>query len=164
MRRLCITLLCGLVAVPAAVAGVRAVGDGTLELQSATGTFSVTGTRGTLWGQMDKGKIVATDVVAGDGSVLVSGCTTKYSPSDAPNITICTGKNLHFRVKTGKYRLWMKGSGVDLTAVGVGTATLVASADPALDDPGAYELDGVKWIPVPENPRTVTFGDSGTTP
>lgn len=158
MRRLCITLLCGLVAVPAAMAAARATGDGTLELQAATGTFSIAATRGTLWGQMDRGKLVVTDVFPGDDSMFVSGYRSKTTPVDAPNITIYTGANLHFRARGGRYKIWMRGAGVDLTAVGVGSATLVASSDSAVDDPGQYAIDEVRWIGVPLSPRTVSFG------
>lgn len=158
MRRLCITLLCGLIAVPAAVAATRATGDGTLELQTASGIFSIVGTRGTLWGQIDKGRVIATDPVAGDGSILVSGADTRKVLS--PNATLYIGSNLHFRVTGGKYKLWLRGSGVDLAAVGIGTAQL--TADPDAADAGDFALDGGKWTPVPLVQRSVSFGTTAT--
>ncbi len=77
MRRLCLILLCGLVAVPAALAAASAPGDGVLELSKVNGNVVVTGTRGTLWGQIDKGRLVVSDPIVGDGQVLVSGAETK---------------------------------------------------------------------------------------
>jgi hypothetical protein len=158
MRRLCIILLCGLVAVPAAVAASRATGDGTFELQTATGTFSISGTRGTLWGQIAKGRLIATDPVAGDGSILISGADTRKVL--APNATLYIGKDMHFRVTGGRYKLWLRGTDVDLAAVGIGTAQV--TADPDAVDPGDYALDGGKWISVPLTQRSLSFGVSQT--
>ena len=157
MRRLCLILLCGLVAVPAALAAARAPGDGVLELSKVNGTVVVAGTRGTLWGQIDKGKLVVTDPIAGDGQVLVSGAETKH-PGVLDGTTIYGGTDIRFRVTGGKYRLSLKGTGIDLTAVGVGTAQV--SGDLLAETPGNYALDSGKWIPVPYFPasRLVLFG------
>jgi len=157
MRRLCLILLCGLVAVPAALAAARAPGDGVLELSKVNGTVVVAGTRGTLWGQIDKGKLVVTDPIAGDGQVLVSGSETKH-PGVLDGTTIYGGTDIRFRVTGGKYRLSLKGTGIDLTAVGVGTAQV--SGDLLAETPGNYALDSGKWIPVPYFPasRLVLFG------
>ena len=157
MRRLCLILLCGLVAVPAALAAARSAGDGVLELSKVNGSVVVAGTRGTLWGQIDKGKIVVTDPILGDGQVLVSGAETKRT-GVLDGTTIYGGTDIRFRVTGGKYRLSLKGTGIDLTAVGVGTAQL--SGDLLAETPGNYALDSGKWIPVPYFPasRLVLFG------
>ena len=162
MRRLCLTLLCGLVAVPAALAAAHATGDGVLEVKAATGAITLTGTRGTAWGQMDKGKLVVTDPVAGDGTVYVSGATTAV-PGKTDAVTIYTGRDIHFRVTGGKYKLAFRGSGadvsalgVDLTAVGVGSVQLLGDA--FADSTGKYAVDSGKWNPVPVNTTTVRFG------
>ena len=157
MRRLCLILLCGLVAVPAALAAARSAGDGVLELSKVNGSVVVAGTRGTLWGQIDKGKLVVTDPILGDGQVLVSGAETKRT-GVLDGTTIYGGTDIRFRVTGGKYRLSLKGTGIDLTAVGVGTAQL--SGDLLAETPGNYALDSGKWIPVPYFPasRLVLFG------
>jgi hypothetical protein len=157
MRRLCFILLCGLVAVPAALAGARASGDGVLELTKVNGTVVLNGSRGTLWGQMDKGRLVVSDPVVGDGQVLVSGWETK-KPGVLDGTIVYGGADVRFRVTGGRYRLSLKGSGIDLTAVGVGTAQL--SGDLLAGDPGSYALDSGKWAPVPYFPasRLVQFG------
>jgi len=156
MRRLCLTLLCGLIAVPTALAAARATGDGAFELKAGAGLMVLNGTRGMLWGQMDSGKLVVTDPLLGDGKVYVSGAETKQ-PGSNESTTIYTGKDIHFRVTGGKYRLWFKGSGVDLTAVGVGSATM--TADVFAYDAGEYSLDNSdEWTPLPYTTRTVRFG------
>lgn len=157
MRRLCLILLCGLVAVPAALAAARAPGDGVLEVSKVDGLVVVTGSRGTLWGQMDKGRLVVTDPIVGDGQVLVSGWEFR-KPGLVDGTTLYTGTDLHFRVTGGKYKLRLQGTGIDFTAVGVGTAQL--GGDVLADDPGQFSLDSGKPIPVPAFPATrlVTFG------
>jgi hypothetical protein len=172
MRRLFVILLVSLVAVPAAVAARSATGDGVLELKSVDGKVGIgkeaTPARGVLWGQMDKGKLVVTDPVTGDGQVLVSGYdkkpTTTITDSGA-TVTTYWGTNLHFRITGGKYRLFFDGTGIDLTAIGVGVAYL--AGDPLADDAGYYALDSGKWLPMPTSfvstkPLAVPFGTQPT--
>jgi hypothetical protein len=166
MRRLCLTLLCGLVAVPAAVAATRMTGDGVLELKDAAGTVVLTGTRGTVWGQMDGGRLVVTDPLAGDGAVFVSGAEVVRTIGDT--ITSYSGKDIRFRVTGGKYKLVFRGTvsglpatGIDLTAVGVGTAQLTGDA---FVNSGDYALDNGKWTPLTVLTRTVRFGISPVPP
>ncbi|HEY8646148.1 MAG TPA: hypothetical protein VIL77_09750 [Gaiellaceae bacterium] len=157
MRRLCLTLLCGLVAVPAALAAAHATGDGVLELSDATGIVVLNGSRGTVWGQMSNGRLAVTDPLVGDGTIRVSGPVgMSVTPGTTDTTTVYRGKNLHFRVTGGKYKLWFKGSGIDLTAVGVGSVQF--TGDAFADDTGKYSLDSEKWNPVPVNLTTVRFG------
>ncbi len=159
MRRLCLILLCGLVAVaaPAALADATATGDGVLELKKVVGAVVVSGNRGTLWGQMDKGRLVVNDPIVGDGQVLVSGFEFKRA-GVIDGTTVYGGTDIRFRVTGGRYRLSLKGNGIDLTAVGVGTAQL--SGDLLAEDTGDYALDSGKWVPIPYFPvtRLVQFG------
>jgi hypothetical protein len=169
MRRLLLTLLVALIAVPAALASSRATGDGVLELKAVDGTVAI-GTyaapaKGALWGQMDKGKLTVYDPLSGDGSVYVSGWDTKAPvdlQGDGPDATQYTGTNLHFRVTGGRYKLTLTGQSIDLTAVGVGIAKL--AGDPTVDDAGSYSLNSGKWIDVPtfllpKQSWPVPFGD-----
>ncbi|HEX4678214.1 MAG TPA: hypothetical protein VH210_03265 [Gaiellaceae bacterium] len=155
MRRLCLTLLCGLVAVPAALAATHATGDGVLEVSNGSGTIVLNTSRGLIWGQMAKGRLVVTDPVPGDGAVYVSGAE---GVPVSENVTAYKGRDLHFRVTGGKVKLQLKGFGIDLTAVGVGTAQL--NGDAFVDDAGEYALNnGSNWNPLPVYAtKTVSFG------
>jgi hypothetical protein len=156
MRRLSITLLCGLILAPAALAATRASGDGVLELRSVAGTAALSG-KGAIWGQLDKGALAVTDSNLGDGVILVSGAEHTYASTKLDDTTVYTGKDLHFRfVGVGKYKLLIKGTGIDLTAVGVGTTTL--TGDTRVDDDGDYAVDGLKWKPVVFIGTVVNFG------
>jgi hypothetical protein len=155
MRRLCLILLCGLVAVPAAVAASRATGDGVLELRTVNGAVTVNGGRGVLYGQMDKGRLTVTDPLPGDGQIFVSGAERTRAGLD-DNQKIYIGTDIHFRITGGRYRLQFVGSGIDFTAIGTGTAWLTGNA--TSDETGDYALDDGKWTPVPWLKVGVPFG------
>lgn len=155
MRRLLVTLLCALVVVPTALAATRAAGDGVLELRAVSGTVAIgkegQPARGILWGQLGKGRLVVVDPIPGDGQAFVSGWDKRTVLSSAddgtPTVIAYTGTDIHFRITGGKYRISFTGSGMDLTAIGVGVAYL--AGDPLATDAGDYALDSKKWIPVP---------------
>jgi hypothetical protein len=157
MRRLSLTLLCGLILVPAAFAATRATGDGVLELRGVNATkVTIRGTRGVIWGQIDNGRVLVTDLAPDDNvSPLVSGNMQKWPTADT-GATLYIGKSIHFRFPGGKYQLTIVGSGIDLTAVGVGRATVAGDVN-ALDD-GDYAIDGGKWQPVPLLTKKLVFG------
>lgn len=162
MRRLCLTMLCGLVAIPAALAAAHATGDGVLELKAVTGTVVLTGSRGTVWGQLDKGKLVVTDPVANDGAIYVSGATA--APGKSEIVTVYTGRDIHFRVTRGRYKLAFRGSGSDVSAVGidltaVGVGSIQMTGDAFANETGKYAVDNSgKWNTVPVWQITRQFG------
>ena len=165
MRRILVILVCSLAAVPAALAGSNAAGDGVLELKAVYGKVTIgkplQPARGLLWGQMDAGKLTVEDPVLGDGRILVTGYESKtYNPATidgTPAQTVYSGANMHFRVTGGKYRLIFRGSGIDLTAIGAGVATLNASENAI--DAGYYAVDSGEWLPAPlDVVKNVPFG------
>ncbi len=156
MRRLSFILLVAILALPAAALAARAdKGDGVFELKAANGSFTLTG-HGVLLGQMDKGSIRVQDMNPNDGQEpLVSGAEHNR-PTDDPNATLYWGTDIHFKITGGKYKLKFKGSGLDLTAVGVGLAELTGNG--LTLDPGTWSLDGAKWSAVPYVYRAVPYG------
>jgi hypothetical protein len=156
MRRLSLTLLVALLAFPAAALAARAdKGDGVFELKAASGTFILNG-GGVLIGQMDKGTLRVQDMNPNDGQEPAVSGAEHSRPTDDPNTTLYWGSNIHFRITQGKYRIRFKGSGVDLTAVGVGIADI--TANPLSLDAGTFSLDGGKWTAVPLVERFVPYG------
>jgi hypothetical protein len=159
MRRLSLTLLIALAVVPTAAFAARsATGDGVFELQNATGSLAISG-KGVLWGQMDRGLIKVTDSNLADGTVQVVGAEATRPVGE--NATVYRGAGLHFKLAGGgHYKLWFKGTRLDLTTVGVGNALL--TGDENVDKTGSYSLDGSKWAPVPIVPLSVPFGTQPT--
>ena len=166
MRQFLVILVCTLAAVPAALAGSNATGDGVLELKAVYGKVTIGKTiqpaRGLLWGQMDSGKLTVEDPILGDGKILVTGWDNKvFTPASTfdgtPATTTYTGTNIHFRVTGGKYKLVFRGSGIDLTAIGAGVAYL--DARETADDAGYYAVDSGDWLAAPLNiVKAVPFG------
>ena len=157
MRFTTLLLLCSLLVVPAAFAAGRANGDGVFELNGVNAQrVIITGTRGAIWGQIDKGRLVVTDLNLDDNlAPQVSGADQiQWTPD--PSVMIYSGKNIHFRFSGGKYRFSIVGSGIDVTAVGVGQASLVG--DPDVVDTGYYAVDDGKWTSVPLLKKLVPFG------
>jgi hypothetical protein len=153
--RLTILLLCGLVLAPAALAATNTTGDGVLELKAVNGRASITGQRGAIWGQVDKGTLRVVDSNPDDNlNPYVSGCAG--TPGVDPGVTIYSCKNIHFRFTGGKYRIVIAGTGIDVTAVGVGQAYL--TGDPEQLDTGEYAVDDGKFQDVPLQKKLVTFG------
>ncbi len=154
--RLPLTLLLGLLIAPAALAARTATGDGVLELKAVDASrVVIQGSRGAIWGQVDKGSVRVFDPNPDDNLVaLVSGADQVRSTAD-PGVTIYSGKNIHFRFSGAKYGFSIVGSGIDVTAVGVGKAWLTGAG--TLDD-GDYAVDDGKWQSVPLLKKLVTFG------
>src|SRR5690242_19245672 len=128
--RLLLVMLSSLLVAPAALAGSSASGDGVFELKDVNADrVIVTGTRGAIWGQIDKGTLKVTDLNPDDNlAPQVSGAEWTQSTTD-PTVKLYIGKNIHFRFAGGKYKFTIIGSGIDVTAVGVGQATLVGDPD-----------------------------------
>lgn len=162
MRRLSLTLLVALLALPAAALAARAdKGDGSFELKAGNGIFIMTG-RGVLLAQMDKGVLRVSDLNPNDNvEPAVSGADHTRATDD-PNTFVYSGSNIHVRITGGKYKLRFKGSGVDLTAIGVGVADLTGNALALA--PGSWSLDGSKWADVPYVDQKVPFGTQTVAP
>jgi hypothetical protein len=160
VRRLALILVLAAVAVPAAaVAADRSVGDGALQLRAVNGTVTLAG-KGVLWGQLDNGSIRVTDVTNASGqALLVSGA--EHTRPLGEDVTVYWGTNITFRTTGGKYRIHFKGSGLDLTAIGVGTADMIG--DSTALDTGQYTLDSGKWAAVPVLEKLVAYGVQPTT-
>ena len=160
MRKASLILLCGLILAPGALAAARttgAVGDGVLELRDVNATKANIYAKGAVWGQLDNGQLKVTDFNPDDNiTAQVSGAESKRTTLE-PGVTIYTGKNIHFRFTGNRYiKFSIIGSGIDVTAVGVGRTSLIG--DPEWYDDGDYAVDNGKWQPVPLVAKVVTFG------
>lgn len=169
MRRLALILLVAVAVVPAAALAARtATGDGAFELRQVNGVVVLSG-KGVVWGQMDRGSLRVTNLSPFSGpQPLVSGAERKVTTDD-PDVVVYTGADLHFRLTGGKYRFRFRGTGIDLTAVGSGSADLTGLPDLS-GETGDYALNGGNWTTVPAFvDRVVQFPSSsqavpGTTP
>lgn len=161
MRKASLILLCGLILAPGALAAARvagAAGDGVLELRNVNAAKANIYAKGAIWGQLDQGQVKVTDFIPDDNlTAQVSGWEQRRPSLTEPGVTVYSGKNIHFRFTGGRYiKFNIVGSGIDVTAVGVGRAYLLG--DPDWYDDGDFAVDNGKWQAVPVTPKTIPFG------
>jgi hypothetical protein len=151
MRRLVwFTVLAFALAVPAVgFAVVAGSDDGTLSVKAGVGKVTLN-FNGSAVGRLQKGSIQVTDPVASDGVGFdFWGCEKEIDKSDST--TLCRGSNLRFRAIGGKYQIQIKGSGMYLSAVGHGQATLDGRGDEAnIDSDGFYSLNDQPYRSLPD--------------
>ena len=159
MRRLALlgvlSSLVVMIAAPAAVEAVPAApGDGSLAIKGATGVVSVA-VRGALIGQLDRGTVWIDDTTPAEGRPPVVWGFEARRPVTGTKL-LYSGTDIRFRVIGGFFRLRVSGSGVDLSVVGRGSATLGPS--PGFLVGGTYSVDGAPALPFPEIVTPVQLG------
>jgi hypothetical protein len=147
-------------AAPAAAYAVDAgVGDGTLEISSATGTISIA-VRGALIGRIDKGSVTLDDPDPTDGKApVVWGFESRRDLTDTKSRY--AGSDIRFRVIGGFFRARITGTGMNLSIVGKGSVTIAPNSSGLAA--GTYSLNGDPETPLPSFLTTLQLG-APTTP
>ena len=163
MRRLIsLTVLAIALAVPAvsyAVVGGSS-DDGTLSVKNGNGRVYMNIT-GTVVARLGKGYIQVTDPNPNDGQGFnFVGCDPgSYDKSASTVVCRSDGKEgvVRFRAIGGNYRITLKGSGIFVSAVGHGWATLNGvGEDPAIDFDGTYSVNDAPYKSLPDYNTPVT--------
>jgi hypothetical protein len=106
--------------------------------------------RGSILGRLSSGSLRVTDLTPADRwAALVAGRKVTQERV-GPRTVVYRGQGLRFRMLGGGYRVVVRGSGIDLSAVGKGVAVLDGEPRFAGDDVGVYSLDGVDCGVEPE--------------
>jgi hypothetical protein len=154
MRRL--LTFCALVALalPAGIQAATAAGaaDGTLAVKDATGLVMVNA-NGVIIGHADKARITITDADHTDGRVIILGAEAKTILT--PTKTVYSGKDLRFKLLGGDNVLFMRGSGISLSAVGEGKVSLDGGN---VANDGKYSIDDGPFKSLPDSYQTFSFG------
>ena len=154
MRRL--LTLCALVALALstgiAVATAENAADGTLSVKNATGLVLVNA-NGVTIGHADKARITITDADSTDGRVIVLGWKTKVAI--APTKTAYIGEDLRFKLLGGDNIIFIRGSGISLSAVGEGKVTLDGGN---VANDGKFSIDDGPFKSLPDIYQTFSFG------
>jgi hypothetical protein len=160
MRRLLTS--CALIALllaPAAAAGSSPTAatddkDGTLSIRNATGLVIIKATA-TIVGHVDKAsRMTVNDPIDTDGpDPLVVGQDTKHKISDTK--TVYTGSDIRFKLIGGYFTLYVRGSGITLTAVGQGKVWM--DGGPVLHD-GTFSIDDGPFRSLPDIYSSFSFG------
>jgi hypothetical protein len=154
MRTPFVALLVFLFAVPAASAAVATgTADGELSVDAGRGKVTVDA-RGGIIGRFTDGKVSILDLTPDDAfTPVVFG--DELPPVFLPNGgVVYRGTNVRFRLVGGRYRVFVQGIGIDLSAVGHGVVWLESDGSRT---PGTYSLEGddcqlarAKCKPLPE--------------
>jgi hypothetical protein len=157
MRRFVLAaVIAAVCVVPAAALGEQAgPGPGSLVVQDGRG-FVAVAAKGGIIGRFDDGKI---SIDWGDGKQPIITGVERVRPLGVHKI-LYIGQNVHFYVG-GAYRVRVDATGINLSAVGKGVATL-ASAEPGspppFSDPGFYRVDDGPLLPLPDSPIRIALG------
>jgi hypothetical protein len=152
MRRFVgLTVLTISLAVPAtALALVAAASDdGAVSVKNGLGKVVLSPFNGSAVGRLGSGVIKLTDPIFGDGAGFdVWGCDSQPVKTDTTEV--CTGENIRFRAVGGKYKIFIKGSGIFLSAVGHGTVTLDGRGDdPSVESDGVFSINDSPYRSLP---------------
>ena len=159
MRRLLPFALLAILAFPAASAAREsAPTDGTLSVHDGKGMIIVAA-RGGVIGSFAQGKITIVDPIGGDGTgPIVTG--DDFPPIEHNDTTTTwRGTKVRFRLIGGFFRIKIQGRGINLSAVGTGTATLNGAGT---EDDGTFSVNGGAYVAIPD--FALTFPLSAPSP
>ena len=159
MRRLLTFGLLVTLALPAASAArTSGASDGTLSVQDARGTITISA-RGGVIGSFARGSVTISDPIEGDGTgPIVTG--DDFPPVEKNDTTTTwRGTKVRFRIIGGSFRIVVRGRGINLSLVGKVNVTLDGAG--TVDD-GSYSVNGAEYLPMPE--FSLPFPLSSTSP
>jgi hypothetical protein len=159
-RAFLLALVVALVLPVAAWAAGRLPGDGTLVVDNGNGVVTVKA-RGGILGRFVTGNMVISDLDLTDGRVPVVYGAETIQPLGGGR-TRYSGDDVRFRMIGGLFRVQINAIGVDVSAVGRGTATLDASG--FTDFPGRYSVNGGPFQPLPGHALTFALGQAPPSP
>jgi hypothetical protein len=156
-----IALLAALLVAPATASLVSNVGDDRLSINDGRGLVWIEA-RGALIGRLDKGQVTVTDLTPLDQNVpMVYGCEEEWfrGPTD-----VCRGENIRFRLIGGRWRVAVRGAGIDVSAAARGRVLLDGDGIRT----GVYSTSGVdcrtdaeECEPLPDDETSFLLGTSG---
>ncbi len=128
-----------------------AAGGQSLTLEDGRGYAIVTSSSGTILGSVGRGRLVVTNYRRGARTkISLSGCDTRTRINR--RTVVCAGRGLSFSVVDGRWRVLLRGTRINASAVVVGSVTLEGIE-------GTYaigDLDDER--PWPESARTFRLG------
>ena len=158
---------CALVAAGSILVGLAGAAEptvGVLSVVQGKGVVMID-VRGNVLGRLTNGTLRVTDVTPGDryGAYVVGRKLTQTRLG--PRSVLYRGQGLRFRMLGGGYRVVIRGTGIDVEAVGRGIVTLDGEPRVPGEDVGVYSLDGAdcevepqRCAPLPTEPERFVLG------
>jgi hypothetical protein len=154
-------------------AGAAEPAGGTLSVERGKGAV-ILDIRGSVLGRLTVGMLRVTDQTPNDRFTPTVVGRKLTQERVGPKTTVYRGQGLRFRMLGGGYKMTVRGSGIDISAVGKGAVVLDGEPRFFGDDAGVYSLEGVdcdadpdKCLPLPPDPTRLPIGkdqSGGTTP
>ena len=134
-----------------------AVGDGTLVVKEGRGTVSVAA-RGGIIGRFESGSVWIDVPVPGNGfHPTVYGWSSERQLTATR--TLYTGTDVRFRLIGGFFRAKVNATGINVSAVGRGYATVWGGdALGGFIDAGFFSVNGDDFKPMPDSAKTIQLG------
>ena len=163
MRKLAL-IMCAIVAAAlVASAGAAEPNVGALSVERGKGAVSLE-LRGSVLGRLSNGMLRVTDSTPLDRFTPLIVGRKLTQERIGPRTVVYRGQGLRFRMVGGGYRMVVRGTGISLSAVGLGSVTL--DGERTDGDAGVYSLeDGVDCgsepelcIALPEEPERFVLG------
>jgi hypothetical protein len=158
MRRFLVFLaLLAALALPVSLAAATPA-DGTLSVKRGRGTV-VLKLKGTVIGRFKKGRVQIWDFRPFDDNVPhITGCKPRRPTL---NLTVCTGRNVGFRVDERRYKVVVRGNGISISAVARGAVVVDGGGENGLPD-GVMSIDDAAYQSLPDFATTFYLGTSRT--
>jgi hypothetical protein len=150
------TLLLAVFTVPAAFSADQP-GDGTLSVKRGRGAV-VLKLKGTVIGRVgNASRVQVKDFKPFDANTpQFTGCKPRLRhPSFG--LSVCQGRNVGFRVLNGRFNVTVRGSGISISAVGLGTVTVDGAGEDGLPD-GVMSMDAQPYESLPDDLTTLPLG------
>jgi len=128
-------------AVFAGLAGAAEPNVGTLSVERGKGVVMLD-LRGSVLGRLTNGTLRVTDQTPGDRYAAYVVGRKLVQTRVGPRTTVYRGQGLRFRMIGGGYRIVVRGTGIDVEAVGRGVVMLDGEPKIEGEDTGLYSLDG----------------------
>ena len=159
VRRIFLLAILALAVPAGALAAPAAVADGSLALDSASGTIYVSG-RGVIFGHFDSGTLMVLDYRPDDGLSMPAVSSGKGKFVKGTGSGVFSGADVRFLLPSGRYTIELIGVGIDASAVGRGN--IVTTGLGSTDD-GSYTVNGGKSQSLGKVPTSDAFGAKATT-
>lgn len=157
-RFLALAIVVAACTVPLALAA--SPNDGTLSIKRGRGAVALK-LRGTVIGRVaTNGRVQIRDFRPYDANVPQLTC--KPRPRHlSPGVTVCTGRNIAFRVDDGRFNVTVRGNGIGISAVGRGVVDIDGSGETGVDD-GVMSIDNAPYQSLPDALTTYYLGTPST--
>lgn len=134
--------------------------DGTLSVKRGRGAIALK-LNGTVIGRVaSNGRVQIRDFRPFDGNDPQWSCKPRPRHLSL-GVTVCTGRNIGFRVDDGRFNIQVRGNGISIAAVGRGPVDVDGSGETGIPD-GTMSIDNQPYQSLPDTLTSYFLGTPQT--